>query len=277
MKSRSFSIRQEADSLLVEFAPGGFSRTDPDKLDTFTRSYLAAMLQDLEERGQESDEERDAEVDFSISSVAPRTLSAIVADCKKFQDDNADALAAGTDRAGGQWSADELAGTDFWLTRNHAGAGFWDGNWVEGKALTDAAHAFGEAECYVGDDGLIYQSGKEGDWRLKSFTSPNASGGLIDRVTVTDKEPAPAADAQTYSAADPDDEDEERFESKALDLAQQLIEGEEVGDELEGGPEDEDVICPACTTMQPKRECTLGSLGNQAYCRCRYCGADWRV
>ena len=38
----------------------------------------------------------------------------------------------------------EVAGHDFWLTRNHEGAGFWDGDWADnGEALTQASHAFG--------------------------------------------------------------------------------------------------------------------------------------
>lgn len=50
------------------------------------------------------------------------------------------------------------AGHDFWLTRNRHGAGFWDrGLGVVGDLLTDAAHAAGERELHIGDDGLIYQ------------------------------------------------------------------------------------------------------------------------
>ena len=48
---------------------------------------------------------------------------------------------------------------DFWLTRNRHGAGFWDrGLGVLGDLLTDAAHAWGESDLYLGDDGLIYVS-----------------------------------------------------------------------------------------------------------------------
>jgi hypothetical protein len=47
---------------------------------------------------------------------------------------------------------------DFWLTRNHHGAGFWDGDYPEplGKQLTELAHSYGECELYVGDDSKIY-------------------------------------------------------------------------------------------------------------------------
>jgi len=50
-------------------------------------------------------------------------------------------------------------GHDFWLTRNHHGAGFWDRGLGEiGDALTDAAYAYGERDLYVGDDGKLYVS-----------------------------------------------------------------------------------------------------------------------
>ena len=49
---------------------------------------------------------------------------------------------------------------DFALTRNHHGAGFWDGDWAEpwGKILTDLAHQWPETELYLSDDGLVEQA-----------------------------------------------------------------------------------------------------------------------
>jgi len=49
---------------------------------------------------------------------------------------------------------------DFWLTRNRHGAGFWDGDYPEelGKKLTEASHAFGECDLYIGDDGKVHVS-----------------------------------------------------------------------------------------------------------------------
>ena len=47
---------------------------------------------------------------------------------------------------------------DYILTRNHHGAGFWDGDWDKsvGEIFTTAAHLHPEIEAYVGDDNLIY-------------------------------------------------------------------------------------------------------------------------
>lgn len=51
----------------------------------------------------------------------------------------------------------QLAGHDFWLTRNGHGAGFWDGDWGDqGDALTKASEAFGTADLYIGDDKKVY-------------------------------------------------------------------------------------------------------------------------
>lgn len=54
--------------------------------------------------------------------------------------------------------ADAPIGHDFWLTRNHHGAGFWDGHYSKelGQKLTALAHTFGECYMYVGDDSKIY-------------------------------------------------------------------------------------------------------------------------
>ena len=42
-------------------------------------------------------------------------------------------------------------GHDLWLTRQHHGAGYWDGDYREdhGEILTAYAHSLGEATCYV--------------------------------------------------------------------------------------------------------------------------------
>jgi hypothetical protein len=47
---------------------------------------------------------------------------------------------------------------DYILTRNHHGAGFWDGDWDKsvGEILTTVARLHPEIEAYVGDDNLIY-------------------------------------------------------------------------------------------------------------------------
>ena len=52
----------------------------------------------------------------------------------------------------------EMFAVDFWLTRNHHGAGFWSGDfWGEfADFLTEKSHQMGEKETYLGDDQLVY-------------------------------------------------------------------------------------------------------------------------
>ena len=56
---------------------------------------------------------------------------------------------------GDEW---DYAAHDFILTRNHRGAGFWDGDWHApwGDKLTALAHSFGQLECLLADDGVLY-------------------------------------------------------------------------------------------------------------------------
>lgn len=85
---------------------------------------------------------------YSADDVAEETAVAMRADVEAFAAANAGDL-AGMDS--GQ------AGHDFFLTRNHHGAGFWDRGLGEiGDRLTAAAHAYGESDLFVGDDGQLY-------------------------------------------------------------------------------------------------------------------------
>lgn len=76
-----------------------------------------------------------------------------------------------TEKIGGEWDciddfydlaqpALNQTEYDYILTRNHHGAGFWDGDWSDSvsEILTDAAQAQGEFDVYVGDDQKIYLS-----------------------------------------------------------------------------------------------------------------------
>jgi hypothetical protein len=89
-----------------------------------------------------------ADENYGSRDLAPETLKKMETDCRNFWRENWKDI---QDDPG-------LAGHDFFLTRCHHGAGFWDGNWERevGKRLTDAAHGYGEVNLYVGDDGLIY-------------------------------------------------------------------------------------------------------------------------
>jgi len=125
------------------------------KLDDFTRAYIEAALWSTND---ESNEQGGNPLDhnYTPEDIAPETLETIVADCKRFQEENAKDIAAGEDRL--DYTTSERAGHDFWLTRNGHGCGFWDGDWPKGAEdrLTEASKAFGEVWLYVGDDGRIW-------------------------------------------------------------------------------------------------------------------------
>lgn len=55
---------------------------------------------------------------------------------------------------------DEALEHDYILTRNHHGAGFWDGDWVAlGDTLTAIAQSLPELVPFVGDNGRLYLFG----------------------------------------------------------------------------------------------------------------------
>lgn len=120
------------------------------ELNTFTRSYLETALWSST-WSDEPNEPNPATLDsqgYGINDFAPEALAQAILDCAAFQATHDDDL---------QRYDDAHAGHDFWLTRNGHGAGFWDGDYAEPEAtrLTEAAHAFGEVDLYVNDDGKV--------------------------------------------------------------------------------------------------------------------------
>ena len=115
----------------------------------FRDAYMECLI------WQASDEDvamlHEASLDLS-SDFSPEALAEIEGDCQAFYHDN-------------DWRphwSDEQAGHDFCLTRNGHGTGFWDRYCGDhpgaamGKALTEAAKAYGEQQPYYGDDGKLY-------------------------------------------------------------------------------------------------------------------------
>lgn len=128
-------------------------------MDKFTQAYIEAALwssMDADDRGGEP-----MDANYSVKDIACEAIDKMTTDCDSFQ---REAARRGIDFGAAlakqlrECSAEEYAGHDFWLTRNHHGCGFWDGDWHEPMAteLNKLAHSFGECNLYVGDDGLIY-------------------------------------------------------------------------------------------------------------------------
>jgi len=128
------------------------------RLDEFTLAYIECALWSTNDESTPAGGEP-LDTNYAVDSLTPETLESIAADCKRFQEENADDIAAGPDHPE-YTAAAERAGHDFWLTRNGHGAGFWDGDWGDelGERLTAACKKYGEVNLYVGDDGLIYSN-----------------------------------------------------------------------------------------------------------------------
>ena len=112
-------------------------------LETFYRAYIEAMLW-----SSMGDDDEPLDKNYSAENLAPETITASRTDCEAFLEQCGEELHH-------NYSS---AGHDFWLTRNHHGAGFWDGDWGKerGERLTNASHTFREVWPYVGEDGFIY-------------------------------------------------------------------------------------------------------------------------
>ncbi len=108
-------------------------------MDAFLRGYLtAALWSSSDENGQSFDR------NFGIKDIDHCSMLRATADCKAFCEANAADLEA-TGYSTAEFTAYERHGHDFWLTRNHHGAGFWDRGYGEaGERLTKAAHKWGE-------------------------------------------------------------------------------------------------------------------------------------
>src|SRR5476651_2334327 len=89
-----------------------------------------------------------ADDNYGLDDISALTLAQMIEDCAAFQSQHWDLISSDAVRAG----------HDFWLTRNHHGAGFWDGDWPIDAAtiLTAESHAYGESTLYVGNDGKLY-------------------------------------------------------------------------------------------------------------------------
>jgi hypothetical protein len=112
------------------------------ELDRFTKSYIETALW-----SSCDDFDNPLDANYSVNDLALETLEKIIADCSKFQAENLAMFENGFTQAG----------HDFWLTRNHHGAGFWDGDYPEnGNTLTAKSNEYGECDLYVGDDGMLY-------------------------------------------------------------------------------------------------------------------------
>ena len=130
-------------------------------LDRFTKSYIESALwsSTISDEGGENDGDP-LDSHYSGEDISDETLKQMEADCKKFRELAGDLMSSETClRESGEWDYQDFGAHDFWLTRNHHGAGFWDsGRWTDEvmDKLTEIAQSFPEVDLYVGDDGQVW-------------------------------------------------------------------------------------------------------------------------
>ena len=133
-------------------------RYDHDKdFETFLESYSeCALWSTMDESTQDENGNPTKSFEQSESPLSDDCRAAMRSDCKDFLGQKG--IVAVINRYG----SFSRAGSDFWLTRNGHGAGFWDGDWPSkpnvGGFLTRKAKEYGSVDLYVGDDGEIHQS-----------------------------------------------------------------------------------------------------------------------
>lgn len=116
--------------------------------ENFINGYVAAMLWSSPGTTPEGEEVESLE-GYTLEHYTARKIAA---DCESFINENYSLFLQTPDSY--DW---EQFGHDFWLTRNHHGAGFWDRGLGEiGEQLTAAAQKCGGYDPYIGDDGKIY-------------------------------------------------------------------------------------------------------------------------
>lgn len=124
--------------------------TKKQKLAEALLGYMTAALWSSYNPDNESEEYLDQ--NYSVQDITESTKKLMEKDVSKFINKNLDAL----EKSGLNW---EQIGHDFWLTRHHHGAGFWDKSRCLtaklGKELSDAAQKFKEFHLWVDNDEII--------------------------------------------------------------------------------------------------------------------------
>ena len=126
------------------------------ELSDFARGYFTAAFWTADDDAGGGEYANTGRADDHFERLHHDNLREQLSQCERFQADNVQTLEDAAD--------DYQAGIDFWLTRNHHGAGFWDGDWdhLDGtgeaaKRLTDSAHSFGEANCFIDSEGVFIE------------------------------------------------------------------------------------------------------------------------
>lgn len=140
-----------------------FHTVDPssDEFRSFVHGYKVTALW---ASSTEGDNPEPLDGVYSIEDFGDSANERIHEDCLSFLERGGyaaieQAIATGAVACGPDFDEWGRAGHDLWLTRNHHGAGFWDGDWSEPYAaqLTEMAHALGECSIYESEGQLFIE------------------------------------------------------------------------------------------------------------------------
>ena len=149
----------------------GAIKVTAETIKDFVDQYLyTALWSSTDDAGNPLDDQ------YDITNISDESYEEAREDCDEFVE-KAGELLNGLDM-------DQVA-HDFWLTRNHHGAGFWDRKLGDvGDKLTEIAHSFGETNLILGDGGKLYLEGsmkKTAADGIRSY-GPGKFGTIIDQV-----------------------------------------------------------------------------------------------
>lgn len=154
---RANNLEAAKAALLAEYPELTIQTTEVN--DDFVDGYIVAMLWSTNDESDPETGGNPLDQNYSRDDIDPELMATIIEDCRKFLEQCGHLLTEENWLGKGEMM--ENAGHDFWLTRNHHGCGYWDGDWADPAAdlLTEASQSkeFGECYIYVGDDGKIYE------------------------------------------------------------------------------------------------------------------------
>lgn len=116
------------------------------EFDEFSQAYFECALWASTDDTNPNYGGKPLDGNYGVGDFDDDTRKAMLADCAEFQKQNREWITDDNCTSSMDYGCDARAGHDFWLTRNHHGAGFWDGDWETeaGEKLTESARRFGE-------------------------------------------------------------------------------------------------------------------------------------
>ena len=134
--------------LFEEFSQFEQSPIEHDVDEILTSYFEAALWTDEDRLAEEVGD--DKAKSFTIFDFSDETKAKAKEEIEQFMQKAGQYLTNVTD---------DMIGHDFWLTRNHHGAGFWDRKEIGyeiGDKISEICHEFRELMVVVGDDEKLY-------------------------------------------------------------------------------------------------------------------------